>query len=67
MNITVATREQAWQEAKKLFPMEYEKDYASSVRSGHPIYTHMSSTHHCRIDELDGRLIVYIGQYDNIS
>lgn len=34
----VTSVEQAWIEANKIFPTDYEKDEASSSRAGYPIY-----------------------------
>jgi len=68
MDITTTGRVQAWEEARKLLPSgcepDLKKDYASSTRAGHDIYTYMTSTYHCRIDDLNDRLRVYIGEYD---
>jgi hypothetical protein len=36
--MTVTSKEQAWQEADKIFPADYEKDEVASKRAGYPIY-----------------------------
>jgi hypothetical protein len=36
--MVVKSKEQAWEEADKLIPNDYEKDEESSARAGYPIY-----------------------------
>ena len=36
--MTVSSREQAWIEAGKIFPTDYDKDESSSARAGYPIF-----------------------------
>lgn len=36
--MTVKSRKEAWKEADKLFPTDYEKDEQSSINAGYPIY-----------------------------
>ena len=38
MNITVSTKEKAWQLADKLFPTDYMKDEHDSPRAGYPVF-----------------------------
>ena len=63
---TVATREQAWQEANKIFPTDYEKDEASSKRAGYDIYRHHELNYYSRICDLGNRLEVLTGEYGEI-
>lgn len=37
-HIKVNSVEEAWLEANRLFPTDYEKDEESSLRAGYPIY-----------------------------
>lgn len=56
MGITVKTREQAWAEANRLFPTDYEQDEASTKRAGYPIYESTSSLNRSWISDLGNRL-----------
>ena len=56
--ITVTTREQAWAEANKIFPTDYDKDHASSERAGYDIYRHITLNPLNRICDLGNRLEV---------
>ena len=38
MNVTVSTKERAWQLADKLFPTDYMKDEHDSLRAGYPVF-----------------------------
>lgn len=63
----VNTKEQAWQEANKIFPTDYEKDYASSQRAGYDIYRHPTLNYYNRICDLGNRLEVIVNEnYINI-
>ena len=61
--MTVTSKEQAWEEVNKLFPTDYEKDYASSERAGYDIYRHPTLNYYNRICDLGDRLEVLIGEY----
>jgi hypothetical protein len=63
MKITVTNKEQAWVEANKIFPTDYEKDYASSERAGYDIYRHRELNYYNRICDLGDRLEVLTGEY----
>ena len=66
--MTVKSKEQAWQEVNKIFPTDYEKDYASSERAGYDIYRHPSLNYYSRICDLGDRLEVLIGEYgENVT
>lgn len=43
MNITVSTKEKAWQLADKLFPTDYMKDEHDSPRAGYPVFNTTST------------------------
>lgn len=58
----VANIEQAWAEANKIFPTDYEKDEASSQRAGYDIYRHPSLNYYNRICDLGDRLEVLTGE-----
>lgn len=58
MNKVVRTREEAWEEAGKFFPMGYEKDEGGSQRAGHPIYRDVEEGGGRRISDLGDRLEV---------
>ena len=59
----VATREAAWSEANKIFPTDYDKDYAASERAGYDIYRHHTLNPYTRICDLGNRLEVLTGEY----
>lgn len=66
--ITVATRDQAWEAANKIFPTDYEKDEASSQRAGYDIYRHHELNHYARICDLGNRLEVLTGEWgENVT
>ena len=68
MRITVSTKEQAWLEANKIFPTDYEKDYASSERAGYDIYRHYTLNPNARICDLGNRLEVLTGEHgENVT
>lgn len=43
MNVTVSTKERAWQLADKLFPTDYMKDEHDSPRAGYPVFNTTST------------------------
>lgn len=59
----VTTKERAWIEANKIFPTDYEKDYASSERAGYDIYRHRELNYYSRICDLGDRLEVLTGEF----
>lgn len=61
--MTVTTKEQAWAEANKIFPTDYDKDYASSERAGYDIYRHRELNYYSRICDLGDRLEVITGEW----
>lgn len=64
----VTSREQAWLEVNKIFPTDYEKDYASSERAGYDIYRHHELNYYNRICDLGNRLEVLTGEYgENVT
>ena len=64
----VNSKEKAWEEANKLFPTDYEKDEASSIRAGYDIYRHPSLNYYSRICDLRERLEVLTGEYgENVT
>jgi hypothetical protein len=66
--MTVTSREQAWVEANKLFPTDYEKDEASSARAGYDVYRHPSLNYYNIICDLGNRLEVLTGEYaENVT
>ena len=68
MKITAINKEQAWQEASKLFPTDYEKDYAASQRAGYDIYRHTTLNYYSRICDLGDRLEVLTGEWgENVT
>ena len=59
MVIRVKTRDEAWAEANKIFPTDYEKDEESSKRAGYPIYRSAAADHyHYWISDLNNQLEV---------
>lgn len=67
-NITVNTREQAWAEANKIFPTDYEKDETASRNAGYEIFRHPTLNHYNRICDLGNRLEVLTGEYgENVT
>lgn len=57
----VKTIEEAWNEANKIFPTDYEKDEFSSSRAGYPIYRSTAEGHeNDYICDLNDRLEVNI-------
>lgn len=61
--MTVRDKTQAWEEVNKIFPTDYEKDEASSVRAGYDIYRHRELNYYSRICDLGNRLEVLTGEY----
>ena len=59
----VANKEQAWKEANKIFPTDYEKDYAASEKAGYNIYRNPTLNYYNRICDLGDRLEVLTGEY----
>lgn len=66
MKITVTTKEQAWAEANKIFPTDYDKDETASANAGYAIYRHRELNHYNRICDLGNRLEVLTGEYGEI-
>jgi hypothetical protein len=66
--MVVNSREQAWAEANKLFPTDYEKDESASSRAGYDIYRHPTLNYYSRICDLNDRLEVLTGEYgENVT
>jgi hypothetical protein len=66
--MVVNSKEQAWLEANKIFPTDYDKDEASSVRAGYDIYRHRELNYYSRICDLGDRLEVLTGEYgENVT
>ena len=66
--ITVPNREQAWEEANKLFPTGYEKDAIASEYAGYDIYSCRESNYLNHICDLGNRLEVITGAYgENVA
>lgn len=63
MALTVKSREAAWAEVNKIFPIDYEKDEAASLRAGYDIYRHPTLNYYSRICDLGNRLEVLTGEY----
>jgi hypothetical protein len=61
--ITVTTKEQAWAEANRIFPTDYEKDDAASARAGYDIYRHRELSYYTRICDLGNRLEILLGEH----
>jgi hypothetical protein len=61
--MTVTNKDQAWAEVNKLFPTDYEKDEAASLRAGYDIYRHPTLNYYSRICDLGNRLEVLTGEY----
>lgn len=60
----VNTREQAWIEANKIIPTDYEQDDISSQNAGYPIYVSTVRSGEygdCWISDLGNRLEVNVG------
>ncbi|MDD2956392.1 MAG: hypothetical protein PHD67_08770 [Oscillospiraceae bacterium] len=58
----VTSRDAAWAEVNKIFPTDYEKDDASSIRAGYDIYRHPTLNYYNRICDLGCRLEVLLGE-----
>lgn len=66
--ITVTTKEQAWVEADKIFPTDYQKDEIASTNAGYAIYRHPTINHLSRICDLGNRLEVLTGEHgENVT
>jgi hypothetical protein len=66
--MTVNSKEQAWKEVNKIFPTDYEKDEAASIRAGYDIYRHPTLNYYNRICDLGCRLEVLVGEYgENVT
>jgi hypothetical protein len=66
--IKVTSKEKAWEEVNKIFPTDYEKDYASSERAGYDIYRHATLNYYNRICDLGNRLEVLTGEWgENVT
>lgn len=55
-HITVRSREQAWIEAGRIFPTDYEQDPRSSANAGYPIYQSTSPDNWSWISDLNTRI-----------
>lgn len=56
----VRTKDEAWDKVNEIFPTDYDKDEASSIRAGYPIYR--SRVEYCNyICDLGARLEVNLG------
>ena len=55
-HITVHSREEAWREAARLFPTDYEKDDGSTERAGYPIYKSTAQDNDSWISDLNTSL-----------
>ena len=51
--IKVRNREEAWQEANRLFPTDYEKDERASQNAGYPIYMSTAEGENSWISDLN--------------
>ena len=58
----VKTKEQAFAEANKIFPTDYEKDSDASKRAGYDIYRHATLNYTNHICDLGNRLEVITGE-----
>lgn len=58
--MTVSSKERAWEEANKMFPTDYDKDYESSEKAGYPIYRHHELNYYNRICDLGSRLEIIV-------
>ena len=63
-HITVSSIEQAWAEANKLFPTDYEIDSRASVRAGYEIWSSTAAENFSWISDLGTRLELSIMQPD---
>ena len=54
--IEVRTREEAWQEADRLFPTDYMQDDRSTANAGYPIYESTADGNYSWISDLGNRL-----------
>lgn len=64
----VATKEAAWKKVNEIFPTDYEKDEASSLRAGYDIYRHPTLNYYNRICDLGCRLEVLTGEFgENVT
>lgn len=59
----VTSKEEAWRKVNEIFPTDYEKDEASSLRAGYDIYRHPTLNYYNRICDLGCRLEVLTGEY----
>lgn len=64
--ITVTTRDDAWAEAKKIFPVDYEKDETASANAGYTIYRNPTLNHYNKICDLGNRLEITTGELGEI-
>lgn len=62
--IKVRNQEEAWMEANRLFPTDYEKDEVASMRAGYPIYRSTAEGENSWISDLGDRLELNIMQED---
>ena len=63
--MTVTSTGEAWKEANKLFPTDYEIDEVMSLNAGYGVYRHPTLNPNNRILVLDDRLVVLTGAYGN--
>lgn len=62
--IKVRNREEAWMEANRLFPTDYEKDEVASMRAGYHVYRSTAEGENSWISDLGDRLEMNIMQED---
>lgn len=63
----VYSKEQAWEEANKIFPTDYEYDAEASERAGHPIYWSTVKGKHIWISDLGCRLEVNLENCNSVN
>lgn len=59
-NIKVRTEDEAWDKVNEIFPTDYDKDEAASIRAGYPIYRSRVEYYNY-ICDLGARLEVNLG------
>ncbi|MCU7522815.1 MAG: hypothetical protein HF312_21700, partial [Ignavibacteria bacterium] len=66
--IKVTSKEQAWEEANKLFPTDYAKDEQSSKNAGYPVYRSTAADHYYDyICDLGSRLEVNLSTGETVN
>lgn len=66
----VTTKREAWAEANRIFPTDYEQDMSSTRRAGYPIYRSTAEGNDSWISELGNRLELNVwkdGSLDSIN